>query len=232
MAEIAKIQDYQLPGEPAIDLERVAKSALAQNPLCVSMGAHDRNQEIVEPDENGVGYVLMNHSGRLDLGPDEDGLVATGGLAGCTGVAGFAKRADGGTHQFVSHYDPISQEWAMTHNDSPINQHLYGQKYRASQSELAGPVQYVVSYGDTAIHSPDYGKRVGNFDQWHYLDQIETTISQLGPEAEIAVVPYGTGGNVLAAGRIDGAEGIFWNGVPIDFDQIREQQQKQEGNND
>ncbi len=51
------------------------------------------------------------------------------------------------------------------------------------------------------------------------MDQINTTIAQLGKNAQVLLLPYelNSQGHSLASGRMDGKEGIFWDGVYIDF---------------
>lgn len=162
----------------------------------------------------------MNKSGRLALALGEEGFIVTSSLAGCTGVAGFARHKDGSALQFVSHYDAISQTSHFTKKDSPINSQMYGFRYDATrQVELDGPVRLLVAYPGSERENPRYGQRIGVFQDWTYLEQIETTSAQLGSDTEVLFLPYNNGdGNNLAAGRTDMVEGIFWNGVLVNFD--------------
>lgn len=229
MAQESRIAEVTAPvipviGNKVIDLAVIRRSAIA-NAGMVAIGSGDRAQREMQLDENGIAYVGMNQSGRLRLGPGEIGIIATRSLAGCTGVAGFARRADGGTAQFVLHYDDISQTWHFTKQDTPINSQLYGFRYDAGRgSEIVGPLQYVIAYPASQRSNPLYGQRQGVFEQWTYLDQIETTASHLGPDAQVLFLPYTEDGNSLAAGRTESGEGIFWNGVRIDFAQYFPQQ--------
>lgn len=223
MAQKSHLAEVTLPlsGDRVIDPADVQRSLIARNAGIVAIGSGDRSQREMQTDEHGIAYVDMNHSGRLKLAEGKTGVIATSSLAGCTGVAGFAKRADGGTAQFVSHHDAISQTWHFTRQDTPVNTELYGFRYYAKDgSEIVGPLQYLVAFPATERSNPRYGQRQGSFEQWFYLDQIETTAAQLGPDAQVLFLPYSNGdGNCLAAGRTDDGEGIFWNGVRVDFAQ-------------
>ncbi len=187
----------------------------------IAMGFADTFQREITPDAHGIAYVEMNKSGKMGLEQGEDGVIATSSLAGCTGVAGFARRKDGSIATFVSHYDPISQNGRMTGTDSPVNRDLYGFRYQSQREgvELDSPLLYVVAYEQGEYQNPDYGKKVGAFKDWRYLDQINTTVTQLGDNAQVLLLPYQMSqGHTLASGRMDGQEGIFWNGVKVDFD--------------
>ena len=157
----------------------------------------------------------------MGLEQGEDGVIATSSLAGCTGVAGFARRKDGSIATFISHYDPMSQNSKLTGTDSPVNRDLYSFRYQSQREgvELDSPLLYVVVYTVSEHHSPNYGQKAGVFKDWNYLDQINTTATQLGDNAQVLLLPYEMSqGHTLASGRIDGAEGIFWDGVKVDFD--------------
>ncbi len=210
-----------LYGKVEISPDSIRRSLTAGNVGIVAIGGADRMQREVVPDVNGVAYVDMNHSGRLQLGKGETGVVATSSLAGCTGVAGFARRTDGSTAQFVSHYDAISQTWHFTHQDTPLNSQMYGFRHDAKNgSNVDGHIQLLVAYPASERSNPLYGKREGSFDTWTYLDQIEMTAGQLGDEVQVLLLPYNNGdGNSLAAGRTDASEGVFWNGVRVNFEE-------------
>lgn len=207
-----------LTGETVVRPEIIQRSLRAKEIGIVAIGSADRAQKDLRPDANGVAYVDMNASGRMTLEQGEDGIIATSSLAGCTGVAGFARRDDGTIATFVSHYDTISQTHHFTHQDSPVNSQMFGFKYD-SGGELATPIQYLVAYDATTHYNPMLGDRSKSFDEWTYLDQIQNTASQLGDKAEVLLLPYQGGqGNTLASGKLEGQEGIFWNGVKVDFD--------------
>jgi hypothetical protein len=221
MAETSRIADINtMPqGERVIETDIIRHSLLSKDVGIVAIGSGDRTQRELRLDENGIAYVDMNKSGRLNLASGERGLIVTSNLAGCTGVAGFAKRKDGSTAQFVSHYDAISQTSHFTHEDSPINSQMYGLRHdTTSQGELEGAVRMLVAYPESVRANPNYGLRSGSFNEWTYLEQIEMTASQLGSDTEVLFLPYKNGdGNSLASGRTDQSEGIYWNGVLIDF---------------
>jgi len=210
-----------LYGKEEINTDAIRLSLISGNVGLAAIGGADRSQKELTLDSRGIAYVDMNHSGRLRLGSGETGLIATSSLAGCTGVAGYAKRVDGSTAQFVSHYDAISQTWHFTHLDTPLNSQMYGFRHDATEgSEVDGHISLLVAYPASERHNPAYGKRDGSFDTWTYLDQLETTAGYLGDNVRVLFLPYHNGdGNSLAAGRTGTSEGIYWNGVRVDFEQ-------------
>lgn len=208
-------------GEAIVSEADITKSLREKNVGFVAMGFASRMQRELSPDARGIAYVEMNTSGKMELEQGEDGIIATSSLAGCTGVAGFARRKDGSVATFISHYDPMSQNGRLTGEDSPVNRDLYGFRYQAKQEgqELATPILYLVAYEQGEHQNPDYGKKVGSFKDWRYLDQINVTSTQLGEDARVLLLPYQMSqGHTLASGRTDGQEGIFWDGVRVDFD--------------
>jgi hypothetical protein len=205
-------------GEVVVDPVAITRSLRSKDVGFVAMGFTSGYQKEMVVDEHGIAYVDMNKSGRLEIPQGQDGLIATSSLAGCTGVAGFAKRLDGSIATFVSHYDAMTQNSLLTGEDSPVNEDLYGFRYQAGQEGLASPVYHLVAYPKSEHSNPDYGKRRGAFKNWRYLDQINTTANQLGNSSEVLLLPYDEGfGHSLASGKTGDHEGIFWDGVPVDF---------------
>ncbi|MFO0970766.1 MAG: hypothetical protein U0520_00230 [Candidatus Saccharimonadales bacterium] len=158
----------------------------------------------------------MNSSGSIKVAPGSDGIVATGSLTGCTGIAGFAKKPDGSIKAFVSHYDLVSQTHFFTGMGSPAVTDLYDFKHRTTAQGNAQDPIFVVTYPRSGEASPHHGKREGDADQWHYLDQLDNAAQYMGGGATVVKIPYDGGGHTLASGRFSGQEGIFWNGVKID----------------
>jgi hypothetical protein len=179
-------------------------------------------QEVLSPDDEGIAYVLMNKSGRMDVMPGEDGIIATDCLAGCTGIAGFAKRKDGSIATFISHYDTLSQNSKYTGKDSPANKDLYKFEYQVKDEELDGDRYYVIAYEKGGHSDSDYGQRKGSFKEWSYLDQLNVTSTQLGENSRVVFLPYDVGyhGHSLASGKSKGVEGIFWDGHKIKIDEL------------
>lgn len=165
--------------------------------------------------EGKVAYVDMNQSGIAEMTPGQEGILATDALGGCTGVSGFARMPDGALNLMVSHYNETSQNFNNTGCSSPANLDMYG------FMRTNVPVLFVVAYHDS-VFSPlqrDERKRNNPFEKWHYLDQIRTTATQLGENSKVIEIPYEPNktGHSLAAGRINGVEGIFWDGHRVDF---------------
>lgn len=210
-------------GEVVVCETDITRSLQEKNLGAIAIGNFaDKSQREIMPDEHGIAYVKMNSSGRMELEQCEDGVIATSALADCTGVAGFARRRDGSVAAFISHYDPMCQHSRLTGTDSPVNQNLYSFQYQSQRDgvELDSPLLYVVAYPDSAHHDLNYGQKMGVFKDWHYVDQINTTANQLSDNARVLLLPYQlmSKGHTLASGRVDGQEGIFWDGVRIDFE--------------
>lgn len=185
----------------------------------IMLGYVKEPQATMRLNSHDIAYVEMNSSGRVSLEENETGVIATSGLAGCTGVAGFVKSRDGKIQSFVSHYDALSQNSRITRKDSPVNRDLYTFRYQVEKDDTQSTPLYVVSYPASSCYDQDYGKQRGVFREWHYMDQINTTIAQLGKNAQVLLLPYelNSQGHSLASGCMDGKEGIFWDGVYIDF---------------
>ena len=219
------------PGTASIIKQPTGTASIRQNSVFLSarekmkdtsfimLGCAKESQATMRLNSHDIAYVEMNSSGRVSLEKNETGVIATSGLMGCTGVAGFAKNRDGKIQSFVSHYDALSQDSRITRKDSPVNRDLYTFRYQVEKDDTQSTPLYVVSYPASSCYDQDYGKRRGVFREWHYMDQINTTIAQLGKNAQVLLLPYelNSQGHSLASGRMDGKEGIFWDGVYIDF---------------
>ena len=218
------------PGTASIIKQPTGAASIRQNSVFLSarekmkdsfimLGYVKESQATMRLNSHDIAYVEMNSSGRVSLEKNEMGVIATSGLMGCTGVAGFAKNRDGEIQSFVSHYDALSQNSRITGKDSPVNRDLYTFRYQVEKDDTQSTPLYVVSYPASSCYDQDYGKRRGVFREWHYMDQINTTVTQLGNNAQVLLLPYelNSQGHSLASGRIDGKEGIFWDGVYIDF---------------
>lgn len=207
-------------GEYVFDESLATASAQSKDVGRFMMGVAMGQKEL-NFDQYGVAYVEMNSSGRADIAPGSEGVIATSGLVTCTGVAGFAKRADGSIVSFVSHYDAFVQSPMLAANGSPLNTQLYQFRNRLADTPLAAPPSYVITYPESDHAEENYGRQTGNFTKWHYIDQLAVTAAQLGEDAQVLFVPYSylTGpGHSLASGRVGNHGGIFWDGKPVDFD--------------
>lgn len=210
----------ELPiAETIIPPELIRDSARAREIGFVAIGHTDRIQKQHEVDERSIAYVEMNKSGRITVEPGCDGVVATSSLAGCTGVSGYSRQKDGSIKSFVSHYDAMTQNYAFTHNDSPANGDLWTFKHETLTADPDGDTLIVIAYPRSVEREPNRGTRKGSHKEWHYLDQLETTAEYLDEGTEVLMLPYDmNSGHTLASGRINGEEGIFWDGMPIDFE--------------
>ena len=209
-------------GELLPKIERIQNAARERGLGYIALGFVSGLQEKVSANEDGVAYIAMNKSGRMDVEPGEDGVIATSALAGCTGIAGFARRKDGTIATFISHYDTLSQNSKFTGQDTPANKDLYAFKYQAKDEDLDGDRYYVIAYENGEHNNPDYGRKKGIFKDWSYLDQLNVTAAQLGEKSKIILLPYNAwdSSHSLTSGKSEGVEGIFWDGKKIDIDEL------------
>ncbi len=168
-------------------------------------------------------YVGMNDTLRVRLRSEQEAVVATGSLSGCTGVAGFAEYSDGSARQFVSHWSPghtsyNSRGVPMAASAAQDIRHF---DYAASE-DTPLEVTYLIAYPKSEHEEPDFGERSGLFASWHPVDQLQVEAQQLTPNSRVLYLPYtyseDGNGHTLAAGRRDGRNGIFWDGMYIDHD--------------
>lgn len=208
-------------GEVVISQDIIHESARALDVGYIAVGFADKIQRELDVDERNIAYVNMNKSGRINVEPEADGVIATAALAGCTGVAGFSKNQDGSILAFISHYDAWSQNFQLTLQGLPANNDMWAFQHSAKKAGTDQDTYIVVAYPDIAEKDPDYGRRRGNHKEWHYLDQIKATAGYLGGGTKVLMVPYvWPSEHTLASGRFEGREGIFWDGSPIDMEEI------------
>ncbi len=208
-------------------IRRAATTLDEQTGRIAAIGfAESQRERVVSP--NSIEYVDMNQSGKAELLSGQEGLLATSALGECTGIAGFAKLKDGSIRLMISHYDAMAQNSQLTGKPSPAVNDMYSFRYTSElvDGRMASTDRfdkfYVVAHPDSVKSDPNYGDKRKIFDEWHYLDQIETTISQLGDRCRVIEIPYQLSdtGHSLAAGLINGSEGIFWDGVQVNFDSL------------
>lgn len=190
-----------------------------------------------EPDSSGVAYVEMNSAGRLLLHSGQEGIIVTDSLAGCTGIAGFAELSDGQTAQFVGHFTPLSEDLIIQKEmfdplraigtgksilsrspgyaiPTPYNLQNF---YNWAKKENARRVEMFVAYGG---RKEDFYRMFG---LGNYILQTPAVVHPPYNESvrikRTLLLSYdGTQrAHFLAAGRIHGKEGIFWDGMQLDF---------------
>jgi hypothetical protein len=147
------IQEPQ--GEPLPDHDRIQRSLRRKDLGYIALGFADRLQRKLELDDDKVAFVDMNKSGRIELRHDEEGIIATSSLAGCTGVAGFVRENDGSVHAFISHYDPMSQNSILTGEDSLANRDMYRFNNEVQDEDINGGRYLVVVVPDGEYHNPE-----------------------------------------------------------------------------
>jgi hypothetical protein len=205
-------------------LEALRNSGTADRPI-EELGSQERigdfqAERTVGVDERLI-YVDMNDTLRVRLQPEQEALIATSSLGGCTGVAGFAEYSDGSALQFVSHWVPghISYDFQGAPWAASVAQDIEHFDYAASKGIPVEAV-YLIAYPKEEHHDSRFGKRSGLFASWHPVDQLQVKAEQLAPSSRVLYFPYynGESGHTLAAGRRDGTSGIFWNGMHVDYD--------------
>ncbi len=219
---------------PRDDFRAIALGATATDYLAIEVcNKEQRLREAVD----GYAYVEMNTSGRLENESSEDGIIFTSSLAGCTGLAGFARHEDGRTLQFIGHFTPAAERTIINESyREPLNAIGSGKTiitpspritvptpynmaefYDWVAKEGASKVQMLIAYGGRD-HPYEY------FDVRHYFttfNEAVTRITELDkPSKQTLLLPYNGDNGNLAAGRMHGQEGIFWNGVRVDFDKL------------
>lgn len=222
-------------GEVTIPRDDLMVAALGSATTGLVVDVCDKKQPTREV-VNGFAFVEMNSAGRLENGPEEDGIIFTSHLAGCTGLAGFARNEEGGTFQFVGHFAPAAERtiinksyWEPLHaigsgktimTPSPRNTvptpYNMAEFYDWVSKEGVDQVQMLIAYGGR-----DHPYEC--FDVRHYFttfnDAVTCPTQVDKPIKRTLLLPYDDmNGSSLAAGRIDGEEGVFWNGVKVDFD--------------
>lgn len=224
-------------GEVTVPDDLIRKAMLSDNigTTAIQVDKCDMRQKQIDIPPSGVAHVEMNASARAGLASGAEGLLSTSSLAGCTGLAGFAKHNDGRTSQFIGHFSPAAERviinkayweplhqigsgkniitpWASDTVPTPYNMSEF---YIWVTNNGASEVEMLIAYGGR-------DRPYEPFDVRHYFVLHNTTIqsptSSNEPPKRSLILPYEGGNHSLAAGRIDGKEGIFWDGVKVDFD--------------
>lgn len=174
-----------------------------------------------------VAFVGSGDSLRLPLSDGEEGVVGTYQINGCTGVAGVARYIDGSSLQYVSHRGPFrdmatsSRPYEIMRKQarSALDIDRFAKAARTS-GELAG-LDLFVAYHHSLHTDHGYLDREGRPNSWHLMDQVQLSAENLPEGSRVLYLPYTDDreyGHSLAAGRIDGETGIFWDGHEINFD--------------
>lgn len=229
----------QPQGELIVPYDLVHSGQLTSGTSNVEVGVADMRQHRRELNENGIAYVDMNAAGRLLLKDGEEGLIATNSLAGCTGIAGFAKY-DGGSLQFVGHFDRRSEALIIereyfdplraigsgrnimpppeSHRVIPSSYNL-SEFYKWAVEGGATEVDLVVAYGG---HKEDFYALFGLGNYIVHHGNVTSSTEDNKPIKKMYLLPYDDvqRGHYLAAGRYEGREGIFWDGTKLDFESL------------
>jgi hypothetical protein len=130
----------------------------------------------------------MNSAGYSNIPGGKTAQVYTLGLAGCTGIAGVA-RIEGGTLAGISHFDAIVDARQRENGHSPSEKFMdrfisVARKFGAEAISLS------IKYAEMHRLDPNYGKLGANYDDWHFVDQLESFAEEAEDDVQVTVEPY------------------------------------------
>jgi hypothetical protein len=154
-------------------------------------------RELLLP-EDGLVFVDMNDAALVKVPTGKSAQVYTKALAGCTGIAGLAKTKDG-SFAGISHYDPMVDRWQREGGASPSEKFMYTFAGQAREN-ASEAIELVVAYDKTHQFNPEYGEKLGAYDNWFFLDQLEAAAQYIGKDVTVTFLPYEGDNHTLAVG--------------------------------
>lgn len=133
--------------------------------------------------EDNLVFVGMNSAAYAVVPPETVGQVYTRGLAGCTGIAGVAE-IDDGAIAGVSHFDPVVDARQRQNGVCPSEQFIFS-FINAARKRGAQSIKLLVLYDSLQKTDPNYGKFGDNYDDWHFIDQLESLMDE--PEEDVSI---------------------------------------------
>lgn len=144
-------------------------------------------REVALPSTGEV-FVSMNSAAYIKVPEGTIGQIYTIGLAGCTGIAGVAK-VENGTLAGISHFDALvdtnQREQGMGASERFMNQFI-GAARRAG----ANTIEIFITHSDIHSTDPQYGQLGGNYDDWHFLNQLESFAAEAEEDVRVVIEPY------------------------------------------
>lgn len=137
---------------------------------------------------DGLIFVGMNSAAYTKITKGKIGQIYTIGLGGCTGVAGVAN-INSGALAGVSHFDAVVDA-VQRQNGICASERFMHQFVRQARAFGARAIQFVAAYDDGQKRDPNYGKKGGNYDDWHYIDQLESFAEDAEDDVGITLRPY------------------------------------------
>ncbi len=171
--------------------------SVASGDVTIGFARNTSARETLLP-ADGLVYVDMNNSGLVKVPVSRSALVYTKSLAGCTGIVGLAKTAEGSLAG-ISHYDPMVDRWQREGGGSTSEKFLYTFAAQARQNG-AKAVELLIAYNKTHQFNPEYGEKAGSYNEWFFLDQLETAATYIGKDVTVTFMPYEGGDHTLAVG--------------------------------
>lgn len=154
-------------------------------------------RERVLPDD-GLVFVGMNSAAYAKVPNNRVGQVYTIGLAGCTGVAGVAQIKDGALAG-ISHYDALVDAQRRI-NGIGASERFMNQFTTVARACGARAIQFTIAYAELHRSDPNYGKFGDNYEDWHFVDQLESFAEEAEPDVTVELKPYkNMAGSTLAA---------------------------------
>lgn len=138
--------------------------------------------------ENGLLFVGMNSAAYAKVPLGRMAQVYTLGLAGCTGIAGVAKIEDG-TLAGMSHFDAIVDEYQREYGHNPSEKFM-NRFISVARKCGAEMIKLSVHYAEIHQNDPHYGKLGPNYDDWYFLDQLESFAEEAEADVDVTIEPY------------------------------------------
>jgi|GEM_PF-3061338 len=182
-----------------------------------------RTLELVAPPPNGRVLVNANESAAVGLEPDQEAMVLTGFLGGCTSAAAIITLADGSKGVFLSHTGPFTDNTVRDMGGDTLTNSLL-QQFNTQVNAYGEPEQLIlaIAYKSSITSNRTYGTRTVDYARWHFLDQLENTAAQWRARgAEVVMLPYGDTdddaeqAHTMAAGADELGAAIYFDGKPV-----------------
>lgn len=133
-------------------------------------------------------FVGMNSAAYTKVPLDRIGQVYTVGLAGCTGIAGVAN-IESGALAGVSHYDAMVDAIQRPSGICASERFMH-QFIRRARNLGSSAIRFTVVYDRNQQQDPNYGKYGDNYDDWHYLNQLESFAEEAESDVEATLLSY------------------------------------------
>jgi hypothetical protein len=138
--------------------------------------------------ENGLLFVGMNSAAYTKVPLERMAQVYTLGIAGCTAIAASAK-IEKGTLAGVSHFDVIVDEDLREYGHCP-SERFMNRFISVARKCGAETIKLSIKYAEMHQNDPRYGKFGGDYDDWFFLDQLESFTEEAEQDMDVTIEPY------------------------------------------